>query len=172
MGMHKGEGTVTQMERNRAREKGGRVGRRGGRAAQSEEQHEVKGAEQGREWRKRGRSCQRHRKCERGRTEVSGGQDLETNLASRWEGVRLPRASEKSRTSPKVPRTSPEVPGDFPRSSLKCPEVPRKFPRLPLKLPGLPRKSPDFPRGQPLVLGSLTPSPDSQKLSLKGRGRG
>ena len=40
------------------------------------------------------------------------------------------------------------------------PEVPRKFPQLP-------RKFPDFPGGQPLSLGSLTPSPDSQKLSLR-----
>ena len=36
--------------------------------------------------------------------------DLETNLASRWEGVRLPRASGKSPDFPKVSRTSPEVP--------------------------------------------------------------
>ena len=46
------------------------------------------------------------------------------------------------------------------------PGVPRKFPRLPRKFPKLPRKFPDFPGGQPLSLGSLTPSPDSQKLSL------
>ena len=68
------------------------------------------------------------------------------------------------RTSPEVPRTSPEVFGDFPGSSLTVelnsnPEVPRKFPKLP-------RKFRDFPGGQPLSLGSLIPSPDSQKLSL------
>ena len=67
-------------------------------------------------------------------------------------------------TSPEVPRTSPEVFGDFPGSSLTVelnsnPEVPRKFPKPP-------RKFRDFPGGQPLSLGSLTPSPDSQKLSL------
>ena len=75
-------------------------------------------------------------------------------------------------TSLEVPRTSPEVFGDFPGSSLTVelnsnPEVPRKFPKLPQKFPKLPRKFRDFPRGQPLSLGSLTPSPDSQKLSLK-----
>ena len=75
------------------------------------------------------------------------------------------------RTSPEVPRTSPEVFGDFPGSPLTVelnsnPEVPRKFPKLPRKFPKLPRKFRDFPGGQPLSLGSLTPSPDSQKLSL------
>ena len=76
------------------------------------------------------------------------------------------------RTSPEVPRTSPEVFGDFPGSSLTVelnsnPEVLRKFPKLPRKFPKLPRKFRDFPGGQPLSLGRLTPSPDSQKLSLK-----
>ena len=47
------------------------------------------------------------------------------------------------------------------------PEVPQKFPKLPRKFGKLPRKFPDFPGGQPFSLGSLTPSPDSQKLSLK-----
>ena len=96
---------------------------------------------------------------------------LETNLASRWEGVRLPRASGKSPDFPGSSRTSPEVFGDFPGSSLTVelnsnPEVPRKFPKPPRKFPKLPRKFPDFPGGQPLSLGSLTPSPDSQELSL------
>ena len=63
------------------------------------------------------------------------GNFLEINLASRWEGVKLPRASGKS--------------PDFPGSS-----------------PDVPRSSPNFPGGRPLSLGSLTPSPDSQKLSL------
>ena len=76
------------------------------------------------------------------------------------------------RASPQVPRTSPELFGDFPGSSLtvelNCnPEVPRKFPKLSRKFPGLPRKFRDFPGGQPLPLGSLTPSSDSQKLSLR-----
>ena len=75
---------------------------------------------------------------------------------------------------PGLPRKFPELPrkfsGDFPGSSLTVelnsnPEVPRKFPKLPRKFPKLPRKFPDFPGGQPLSLGSLTPSPDSQKLS-------
>ena len=46
------------------------------------------------------------------------------------------------------------------------PEVPWKFPRLPQKFPGLSRRFPDFPGGRPLSLGSLTPFPDSQGLSL------
>ena len=82
---------------------------------------------------------------------------------------------------PGLPRKFPELPrkffGDFPGSSLtvefnsnpevprKFPKLPRKFPKLPRKFPKLPRKFPDFPGGQPLSLGSLTPSPDSQKLS-------
>ena len=71
---------------------------------------------------------------------------------------------------PGLPRKFPELPrkflGDFPGSSVTVelssnPEVPRKSPKLPRKFLG------DFPGGQPLSLGSLTPSPDSQKLSLK-----
>ena len=90
---------------------------------------------------------------------------LETNLASRWEGVRVPQASGKS---PDFPGSSPNF---FPGSSLTVelnsnPEVPRKFPKLPRKFPKLPQKFPDLPGGQPLSLGSLTPSPDSQKHSL------
>ena len=103
---------------------------------------------------------------------------LETNLASRWEGARLPGASGKS---PDFPGSSPNFPrsffGDFPGSSLtvelnsnpgvprKFPGLPRKFPGLPRKFPGLPRKFPGLPRRSALYLGSLTPSPDSQKLS-------
>ena len=77
---------------------------------------------------------------------------------------------------PGLPRKFPKLPrkffGDFPGSSLTVesnsnPEVPRRFPKLPRKFPKLPRKFPDFPGGQPLSLGSLTPFPDSQKLSLK-----
>ena len=80
---------------------------------------------------------------------------------------------------PGLPRKFPELPrkffGDFPGRSLTVelnsnPEVPRKFPKLPRRFPKLPRKFPDFPGGQPLSLGSLTPSPDSQKLSLRWGG--
>ena len=76
---------------------------------------------------------------------------------------------------PGLPRKFPKLPrkffGDFPGSSLTVelysnPGVPRKFPRLPRKFPGLPRKFPGLPRRSALSLGSLTPSPDSQKLSL------
>ena len=80
---------------------------------------------------------------------------------------------------PGLPRKFPKLPrkffGDFPGSSLTVepnsnPGVPRKFPRLPRKFPGLPRRFPGLPRRLTwlaLSLGSLTPSPDSQKLSLK-----
>ena len=77
---------------------------------------------------------------------------------------------------PGLPRKFPKLPrkffGDFPGSSLTVelysnPGVPRKFPRLPRKFPGLPRKFPGLPQRSALSLGSLTPSPDSQKLSLK-----
>ena len=79
-----------------------------------------------------------------------------------WEVPGLP---------PKFPKLPRKFFGDFPGSSLTVelnsnPEVPRKFPKLPRKFPKLPRKFPDFPGGRPLSLGSLTPSPDSQKLSL------
>ena len=77
---------------------------------------------------------------------------------------------------PGLPWKFPGLPrkffGNFPGSSLTVelnsnPEVPRKSPKLPRKFPKLPRKFfGDFPGGQPLSLGSLTPSPDSQKLSL------
>ena len=76
------------------------------------------------------------------------------------------------------PRTSPEVPRNFPGSfSATSPEVlslwnltaiqrfPGSFPDFPGSSPDFPGSSPDFPGGQPLSLGSLTPSPDSQKLS-------
>ena len=87
-----------------------------------------------------------------------------------------PELLESPRTSPEVPRTSPEVFGDFPGSSLTVelnsnPEVPRKFPRLPRKFPALPRKFPRLPRRSAISLGSLTPSSDSQKLSLIFGGR-
>ena len=61
---------------------------------------------------------------------------------------RLPRKfshcgiQKQSRGSPEVSQTSPEVPRTSPGSF------------------------PDFPGGQPLSLGNLTPSPDSQRLSL------
>ena len=89
--------------------------------------------------------------------------DLETNLASRWEGVRPPPSFWEV---PGLPRKFPELPrklfGDFPRSSLTVelysnPGVPRKFPRLPRKFPGLPRRFPGLPRRSALSLGSLTP---------------
>ena len=76
---------------------------------------------------------------------------------------------------PGLPRKFPKLPrkffGDFTGSSLTVelnsnPGVPRKFPRLPRKFPGLPRKFCGLPQRQPLSLGSLTPSPDSQELSL------
>ena len=87
------------------------------------------------------------------------GESLEGSQAppSFWEVPRLPR---------KFPEQPRKFFGNFPGGSLTVelssnPGVPRKFPGLPRKFPKLPRKFPDFPGGQPLSLGSLTPSPDS-----------
>ena len=106
----------------------------------------------------------------------------DTNLASRWEGVRLPRASGKS---PGFPGSSPELPrkffGDFPGSSLTVelnsnPGVPRKFSRLPRKFPELPRRFPGLPwrsalfSGKPDTLSWLAKTssehPDALKESI------
>ena len=72
---------------------------------------------------------------------------LETNLASRWEGVRLPRASGKS---PGLPRKFPKLPrrffGDFPGSSQQSrgsPEVSQTSPEVPRTSPEVPRTSPE-----------------------------
>ena len=87
----------------------------------------------------------RHRNCHH----------LETNLASHWEGVRLPRPSGKS---PDFPGSSPNFPGSFSatsRKSFHCgtlqqSRVPQKFPRLPPKFPGgSPGSFPDFPEVSP-----------------------
>ena len=85
---------------------------------------------------------------------------LETNLASCWEGVRLSQAREVLRTSPEVSRKVLSV------ELNSNPEVPWKFPRLPRKFPGLSRKFPGLSWRSALYQGSLTPSPDSQNLSL------
>ena len=97
---------------------------------------------------------------------------LETNLASRWEGVRLPRASGKA---PDFPGSSPNFPRSF---SATSPEVlslwnltaiqgfPGSFPDFPGSSPNFPGGFLDFPGFQPLFLGSPTPSLDSQKLPL------
>ena len=87
-------------------------------------------------------------------------------MASRWEGVRLFRASGKS---PNFPGSSPNFPGSF---SAASPEVLSLWnltaiQGFPGSSPDFPGSFPDFPGGQPCSLGSLTPSPDSQKLSLK-----
>ena len=97
---------------------------------------------------------------------------LETNLASRWEGVGLPRASGKS---PDFPGSSPNFPGSFSATSpvvlslwnlTAIQGFPGSFQDFPGGSPDFPGGFPDFPGGQPLFLGSLTPSPDSEKLSL------
>ena len=61
-------------------------------------------------------------------------------------------------------RTSPE-PGDSPGTSLAV-DFKKAIHRFPASFPGFPGSSPDLPRGQPLSLGSLTPSDDSQKVLL------
>ena len=72
---------------------------------------------------------------------------VDTNLASRWEGVRLHRASGKSTD---FPGSSLSFRGSSPATSLEVLPlwnltVPRKFPRLSQKFP-------DFPGGQPSSL--------------------
>ena len=77
--------------------------------------------------------------------------------------------------APGLPRKFPELPRKFfgvlPGSSLTVElhsnqRFPGSFPDFPRSFPDFPGSSPDFPGGQPQSLGSLTPSPDSQKLSL------
>ena len=72
----------------------------------------------------------------------------ETDLASRWEGVRLPKASGKS---PGFPGSSPNFPGSFSATSPNfshcgggSPEVSQTSPDVPRTFPG---SCPDFPRG-------------------------
>ena len=84
-------------------------------------------------------------------------------MSSRWEGVRLPRASGKS---PDFPGSSPNFPGSF---SATSPEVLSLWnltaiQRFPGSSPNFSGSSPNFPGGQPLSLGSLSPSPDSQNF--------
>ena len=52
----------------------------------------------------------------------------------------------------------------FPATSLT--EALRAIDRFPESFPDFPGSSPDLPRAQPLSLGSLTPSDDSQKVPL------
>ena len=77
--------------------------------------------------------------------------------------------------SPDFPGSSPDFPGSF---SATSPEVlslsnltaiqrfTGSFPNFPGSCPDFPGSFSDFPGSRPLSLGSLTPSPDSQKLSL------
>ena len=69
---------------------------------------------------------------------------LETNLASRWEGVRLPPASGKS---PDFPGSFPNFPGSF---SATSPDVlslwnETAIQRFPGTFPNFPGSSPNFP---------------------------
>ena len=98
---------------------------------------------------------------------------LETNLASRWEGVRLPPSFWDV---PGLPRKFPELLRKF---SATSPEVlslwnltaiqrfPGSFPNFPGSSPNFPGSSGTSPEVSPFLWEALTPSPDSQKLSLK-----
>ena len=77
---------------------------------------------------------------------------LETNLASRWEGVRLPRASGKS---PDFPGSSPNCPGSF---SATSPEVLSLWNLTVIQR--FPGSFPDFPGGSPNFPGSSRTSPE------------
>ena len=79
---------------------------------------------------------------------------------------------------PGLPRKFPELPRKF---SATSPEVlslwnltairrfPGSFPNFPTEVPQTSPEVPGLPRRSALSLGSLTPSPDSQKLSLTQR---
>ena len=76
---------------------------------------------------------------------------------------------------PGLPRKFPELLRKFSATSSEVLSLwnltaiqrfPGSFPHLPRKFPKLPGKFRDFPGGQPLSVGSLTPSPESQKVSL------
>ena len=80
---------------------------------------------------------------------------------------------------PEVPRKFPKLPrkffGDFPKvlslwNLTAIQGFPGSFPDFSGSSPDFPGGFPNFPGGQPLrlFLGSLTPSLDSQKLSLNG----
>ena len=73
---------------------------------------------------------------------------LETNLASRWEGVRLPRASGKS---PDFPGSSPNFPGSF---SATSPEVLSLWNLTAIQR--FPGSSPNFP-GSSLTSPEVSP---------------
>ena len=120
------------------------------------------------------------------RTEESGGRVLSSGsvqggvlpwrkttgqrrLTCRYSTCFPARASEVGKVPPFGRAPScwkvPGLPQKFPELNSN-PEVPRRFPRVPRKFPGLPGEFPGLPGGRPLSLGSLAPSPDSQKLSL------
>ena len=84
------------------------------------------------------------------------------------EGSQAPRASGKPcRRSPNFgssAATSPKVLSLWNLTAIQ--RLRGSLPDVPGSSPNFPGSSPDFPGGQPLSLGSLTPSPDSQKLSL------
>ena len=81
------------------------------------------------------------------------------------ELLKSPRTSpEVSQTSPEVSQTSPEVLSLWNSTAIQS--FPGSFPDFPGSSPDFPGSFPDFPGGPPLSLGSLTPSPHSQKLSF------
>ena len=65
---------------------------------------------------------------------------------------------------PGLPRKFTEGLQNFPGDLIQ--RFPESFPGFPRSFPGFPGGSLDFPAGQPLSLGSLTPSPGSQNRSL------
>ena len=68
----------------------------------------------------------------------------------------FPALLESHRTSQNFPELPQKIPGDFPETSLTVPGSSLDLPR-----------ATDLRRGQPLSLGSLTPSDDLQIFSLK-----
>ena len=91
------------------------------------------------------------------------------------ESLGRSQAPPSFRKVPGLPRKFPKLPrkffGDFPGGSLTVEltaiqRFPGSFADFPGSSPDYPGGFPNFPGGQPLSLGSLTPSPDSQKLPL------
>ena len=91
--------------------------------------------------------------------ESLGGSQAPPSL---WEAPGLARKFPKPPGS--FSATSPEVLSLWNRTAIQG--LPGSFPDFPGSSPDFPGSFPDFPGGQRLSLGSLTPSPDSQKLSL------
>ena len=91
---------------------------------------------------------------------------LETNLASRWEGVRLPRASGESPDFPgSFSATSPEVLSLWNLTAIQ--RFPRSFPNFPGSSPNFPGSSRTFPEVSPFLWEAWHPLPTHKNFLWK-----